>query len=142
MTEVNFRKYCVLWGDPANRDLDDEYFNEKTDFGFKEEDLPVEFPVVIMFDFQHVQEVGFAEISRDRYGLIADIHLDPENDALNAVSDLLSKKVVHPTTWADEGKFGVSRSECVEKDGHIKFWPIKQILITSTPRDFRLIYGI
>ena len=29
MTEVNFRKYCVLWGDPANRDLDDEYFNEK-----------------------------------------------------------------------------------------------------------------
>ena len=66
---------------------------KKTDFGFKEEDLPVEFPVVIMFDFQHVQEVGFAEISHDRYGLIADIHLDPENDALNAVSICYQRKL-------------------------------------------------
>lgn len=138
MVNIHIQKHCALWGNPAYLDLQGQYFNEETNFGFNLEDLPLEFPVVVINE--EAKEVGFASISYDKDGLIADVYVDPENDYTKAVKTLIDMGYMTPTLWADETKIDMNKEKTyLEEDGYITYWPVKQILLTVTPVDTRLM---
>ena len=133
----SFRKYCVLWGNSNDRDIQGEYFDEDTDFGTSFDD-PQEFPIVSIDDSSSSPKfIGKALLYKDKKGLYVEGDLKETYRYKVPTLDLLDMGKMTATTWADEDKLA-SYGQHVDEDGRIKYWPVKQILLTSTPVDIRL----
>ena len=124
--------YLVIWGDPAQRDLQGEYFTPATDLGL---DWYPQRPVLYHHGLDgHVKAavIGVMETFKvDATGLWVEAQLDLRQQYAMAVQRLIDRGVLG---WSSGS---LPHLVEVAADGHIKRWPIVEGSLTPTPAEPR-----
>jgi len=130
-------EYLVLWGSPDQKDLDLEYFTNKT------EELTAIFNAVgkIPILYHHAMDdavktavVGLLDIMQaDDVGLWVEGQLEKANVYRQAITKLLSEQALY---WSSGTLPGARKTA---PDGHIERWPIVEASMTPTPAEFRML---
>jgi phage head maturation protease len=127
--------YLVLFGDPASKDIQGEFFSPKTDFWTPEVGVK---PVIYQHGFTKAlgrRRIGDVTCKVDEVGLWAE-------GQLKARSEYEAKYLPKIMEMVKAGKLGWSSGSAnhlVETDdaGQILSWPIVEASITPTPADPR-----
>jgi len=130
-------EYLVLWGSPDQKDLDLEYFTNKT------EELTAIFNAVgkVPILYHHAMDndvktavVGLLDIMQaDDVGLWVEGQLERANKYRQAISKLLSEQALY---WSSGTLPGARKTA---PDGYIERWPIVEASMTPTPAEFRML---
>lgn len=124
--------YLILWGDPAQRDLQGEYFTPETELGL--DWYPV-LPVLYHHGLDgslKAAVIGTIDTLRtDEVGLWAEAQLDLRHRFTEAVRRLVDRGVL---SWSSGS---LPHLVEVAKDGHIQWWPIVEGSLTPTPAEPR-----
>ncbi len=124
--------YLVIWGSPAQRDLQNEYFTPETDLGL---DWYPHRPVL----YQHGLDarlkatvIGVIDtLKADAIGIWAEAQLDLYHEYAGAVRRLIEKGAL---AWSSGS---LPHLVQVAADGCIKRWPIVEGSLTPTPAEPR-----
>lgn len=131
-TEGRIGGYLVIWGSPAQRDLQGEYFTQDTDLGLDWYDQrPVLYHHGLDGDLK-AAVIGVIDTLRpDETGVWAEAQLDLRQRYVHAVQRLVEKGILG---WSSG-----SLPHLVEvgEDGGIKRWPIVEGSLTPAPAEPR-----
>lgn len=125
--------YLVVWGSPQQRDLQGEYFTQATDlklnwYGGKR-------PALYhhgLDDAVKADEIGEIDVLKaDDTGVWAEAQLNMHNRYVRAVQRLVDKGALG---WSSGSMPNLVQ---VDKDGHIKVWPIAEGSMTPSPAEPR-----
>lgn len=129
--------YAILWGDESQKDLDRQFFDEKT------EELTAVFKSMggVPFLFNHATDevlkssvIGVVDtLEEDDVGLWFEAKIKEHELYKEFVKPLIDKKALYPSSGALPG--GVK----VKKNGHIKRWPIIEVTGTHVPAEYRML---
>lgn len=124
--------YLVVWGDPTHLDLEGEYFTPQTDVGL---DWYDQRPVLYHHGLDgnlKAAVIGVIDTLRhDEIGIWAEAQLDLHKRYVRTVSQLVDRGIL---SWSSGS---LPHLVQVEKDGHIKQWPIVEGSLTPTPAEPR-----
>jgi len=129
--------YLVRWGSEKDRDLDDEFFTKDTFFGARRGDrsdvflhhgIPIDEAVK---DYAPRTMKNPVTVKEDEVGLLATHLLDMADEYEHMIHGLVEAEKL---CWSSGAiPYGV----VVEKNGHIKRWPIVEASYTPTPAEPR-----
>lgn len=127
--------YLVLFGDPASKDIQGEFFSRETDFWTPEAGTK---PVIYQHGFTKAlgrRRIGDVTCKVDEVGLWAE-------GQLKARSEYEQKYLPKILEMVKAGKLGWSSGSAnhlveTDADGQILSWPIVEASITPTPADPR-----
>jgi hypothetical protein len=125
--------YLVVWGDANTRDLQGEYFTQKTDFALDwYEARPMLYHHGLDGDLKAAVIGHIEHLRLDEIGIWAEAQLDLRQRYIRAVQRLVDKGILH---WSSG-----SLAHLVEVDGNgeIKRWPLVEGSLTPTPAEPRL----
>lgn len=139
--ERSIQAYCLMFGDKDNRDLSGEYFTPDTEFGTLDQEIPIRMDIHNNSEFI---EVGKAKLVKDDVGIYAVGQLKAIQDSVvqyvEAIGSLIERNILSFATIANadwlEGIRKRNEND-VDETGRIRYWPITDVLITSTPSDPR-----
>ena len=124
--------YLIVWGDPATRDLQGEYFTPDTDLGL------AWYPYRPVLYHHGLDEAVKAEVigvidtlRADAVGLWAEAQLDLRQRYVGAVRRLIDRGVLG---WSSGS---LPHLVEVAQDGHITRWPIVEGSLTPAPAEPR-----
>lgn len=124
--------YLVVWGSPAQRDLQGEYFTPETELGL---DWYTHRPVLYHHTLDNTLKAALIgtidTLKADEVGLWAEAQLDLRQRYVRAVHNLVDKGVL---AWSSGSLPHVVE---ISSDGHIKRWPIIEGSLTPTPAEPR-----
>lgn len=124
--------YLLIWGDPAQRDLQGEFFTPETELGL--DWYPVR-PVLYHHGLDGTIKaavIGMIDTLRtDAVGLWAEAQLDLRHRYTEAVRRLIDRGIL---SWSSGS---LPHLVEVAKDGRIKWWPIVEGSLTPTPAEPR-----
>jgi HK97 family phage major capsid protein len=124
--------YLLIWGDPAQRDLQGEYFTPETELGL--DWYPIR-PVLYHHGLDGTIKaavIGMIDTLRtDAVGLWAEAQLDLRHRYTEAVRRLIDRGIL---SWSSGS---LPHLVEVAKDGRIKWWPIVEGSLTPTPAEPR-----
>lgn len=124
--------YLVIWGTPAQRDLQGEYFTPDTDLGLA---WYARRPVLYHHGLDAAVKadvIGTIDTLRaDDTGVWAEAQLDRHNRYAQAVRRLIDRGILH---WSSGS---LPHLVAVAEDGHITRWPIVEGSLTPTPAEPR-----
>lgn len=124
--------YLVVWGDPAQRDLQGEYFTPQTDLGL---DWYPRRPVLYHHGLDEALGpvmIGQIEAMQpDSTGLWVEAQLDLRNEWARAVLELVERGVL---AWSSGS---LPHLVEVAADGQIVRWPVVEGSLTPTPAEPR-----
>ncbi len=125
--------YLITWGEPRQRDLQDEYFTPQTDVGL---DWYEQRPVLYHHGLDGALKaavIGVIDTLRpDETGLWAEAQLDLHKRYVRAVQRLVDQGVL---SWSSGS---LPHLVEVKADGQIERWPIVEGSLTPTPAEPRL----
>ncbi|MBZ0292555.1 MAG: phage major capsid protein, partial [Anaerolineae bacterium] len=131
-TEGRIGGYLVIWGSPAQRDLQGEYFTQDTDLGLDWYDQrPVLYHHGLDGDLKAAVIGVIDTLTPDETGVWAEAQLDLRQRYVHAVQRLVDKGILG---WSSG-----SLPHLVEvgADGGIKRWPIIEGSLTPAPAEPR-----
>lgn len=128
-----FQGYCIVWG---NKNPNGQYFTIKTDFGFLNQVTNL-----TMFSGNELHLLGKVKVSKDETGLLVEAELDVSNERnlikAETVSLLQAKGLIQIKTNLDIEKIKDYYGDITSEDGHIKYWPITDIMLVPIPQSSR-----
>lgn len=130
--------YAVIWGNPATKDLDGEYFTPETKELTKTFDALGKLPLF----YNHATDnalksevMGIVDIlTSDDVGIWYEAQLSNGKRYLEAIRKLISQKALGTSSGTYPGAREAS------KGGFIPRWPIAEVSLTPTPADSRQVY--
>lgn len=131
-TEGRVGGYLVVWGSPAQKDLQGEYFTPETDLRLNWYDQrPVLYHHGLDSDLK-AEEIGvIISLKADNTGVWAEAQLDMRNKYVRRVLQLIEQGVIG---WSSGS---IPHLVEVATDGRIKRWPIVEGSLTPTPAEPR-----
>lgn len=124
--------YLVIWGDPAQRDLQGEYFTPETDLGL---DWYRQRPVLYHHGLDGAMKaavIGVIDTLRmDEIGLWAEAQLDIHKRYVRTVQKLVERGILG---WSSGS---LPHLVEVAEDGRIQQWPIVEGSLTPSPAEPR-----
>ena len=129
-----FQGYCILWN---NKNSNGQYFTLKTDFG----NLNNVNKVVIFINGHNVI-IGQVKLSKDELGIQAEIEIDISTekglDYAENINNLFLNGAIQIKANPDIEKIQNHYGDMASENGHIKYWPIADIILILIPASPRL----
>lgn len=124
--------YLVVWGSPAQRDLEGEYFTPQTELAL---DWYERRPVLYHHGLDGTLKASLIgvidSLKADDVGLWAEAQLDMRQRYIQAVQRLVKRGILN---WSSGSLTHLAE---IAKDGQIKRWPIVEGSLTPTPAEPR-----
>lgn len=124
--------YLVVWGSPTQRDLQGEWFSPQSDLGL---DWYSQRPALYHHGLDSTMKssvIGAIDVLKaDATGVWAEAQLNMHNKYVSVVLQLIQKGILG---WSSGS---LPHLVEVERDGHIKRWPIVEGSLTPTPAEPR-----
>ncbi|NIN36648.1 MAG: phage major capsid protein [Gammaproteobacteria bacterium] len=122
--------YLVVFTDADHRDLQGEYFTTDTDFHMKTFRI-VQSPAVYNHGLDGeitTKRIGtIVKVKQDKVGIWAEAQLEAHDEYVQKIEELVEAGIL---SWSSGS---LSHLVEVDKDGHIRSWPIVEGSLTPTP---------
>ncbi len=122
--------YCIFWNE---KNRNGQYFTIKTDF----DSLSKVTDLFILIDGEFYL-IGKVKLSKDEVGILVEAELDTSNERnlsiVKTITALIENDLIKIKANPDIEKINHHYGDMVSENGHIKYWAIADIIISSVKK--------